>query len=95
MATKTLTDADMNRALRVVAEAGARGVYVDYEAAEQATMAMGAIIEAKKLAGFIDEPVYARFTAELEKAYAAIKNDEQFARADFRAASEAMLAAVR
>ncbi len=95
MVDKTLTDADMNRALRVVAEAGARGVYVDYEAAEQATMAMGAIIEAKKLAGFIDEPAYARFNAELEKAYAAIKNDEQYARADFRAASEAMLAVVR
>jgi len=87
---KTLGAADMARALAVVSRLGAEGVYVDYEHAEQATMAMGAIIEAKKMAGHLDEGGYDRLMTALEKAYAAIENDERYARDAFVAASQAI-----
>ena len=90
---RELTDAEMEQMLLTVARRGAEGVYADYESAEQATMAMGAVIESKRMFGETDEEAYARLTAELEKAYAAIKNDEQYTRADFRQAAEAMAGA--
>jgi hypothetical protein len=85
----------MARTLAELARMGSEGVYTDYELAEQATMAMGAVIEARRVAGEADDAAYARLTAELEKAYAAIENDERYARSDFRAASEAMLGVAR
>jgi hypothetical protein len=91
---KQLSAQDMTRALATVAKLGAEGVYVDYEHAEQATMAMGAIIEAKKTAGHIDEGRYESLMAELEKAYAAIENDERYARDAFRDASQGLSATV-
>jgi hypothetical protein len=57
-------------------------------------MAMGAIIEAKKTAGHIDEGRYESLMAELEKAYAAIENDERYARDAFRDASQGLSATV-
>jgi hypothetical protein len=89
------SDAQMGRMLQLLSARGAEGGFVDFEAAEQATMAMGSVIEAKKLAAYIDEAKYERLLGELEKAYAAIKNEERFARADFRKAAEAVAAAAR
>ncbi len=90
-----LTPAQMAEALRAVAADGAQGAFVDYEVAEQATMAMGSVIEAQRMFGGASEADYERLTAELEKAYSAIENDERFARSDFVSASEAVLGAAR
>lgn len=94
LATKELGAEDMRRALAVVAERGANGVYVDYETAEQATMALGAIMEAMKTAGHLDEAAYDKLASQLELAYAAIKNDEAYARGEFRKAMQAFRGAM-
>lgn len=77
---------DMQAILRgLIAEAGV-GELFDYAAAEQATMALGAVISAMRASGAIDEAQLEKFNAALERCYAATADDELYRPADFAAA---------
>ncbi len=77
---------DMQAVLRgLIGEAGV-GEMFDYAAAEQATMALGAIISSLRGAGAIDQAQLEKFNAALERCYAATSDDELYRPADFAAA---------
>ena len=77
---------DMQAILRgLISEAGV-GETFDYAAAEQATMALGAVISAMRASGAIDEAQLEKFNAALERCYAATADDELYRPADFAAA---------
>ncbi|MGQ0676346.1 MAG: hypothetical protein ACT4N4_09740 [Rhodospirillales bacterium] len=77
---------DMQAVLRgLISEAGV-GEMFDYAAAEQATMALGAIISAMRGSGAIDQAQLEKFNAALERCYAATADDELYRPADFAAA---------
>jgi hypothetical protein len=77
---------DMQAILRgLVSEAGV-GETFDYAAAEQATMALGAVISAMRASGAIDEAQLEKFNAALERCYAATADDALYRPADFAAA---------
>lgn len=58
--------------------AGAAGEFVDYAAAEQATMALGSVLSALHKAGAADARTVRRFNGALEKAYAATEKDSEY-----------------
>lgn len=95
IAAKEISAADMATAMRTVADRGAKGVYVDYESAEQATMAIGSILEAMKTAGFVDDGAYAAMSERLETAYAAVDNDEKYRAGTFAQAMRGYLSAIQ
>ena len=69
--------------LNGVVEEGLLGAYVDYAAAEQATMAIGAIVAAMKTAGAINDKQHKAMAAILEKGYQAVAKDEEYTPAAF------------
>ena len=69
----------------VVAD-GLKGEYRDYPGAEQATMALSAIVEAMRQSGDIDSAQYEALNAVLDQAYAAVAKDEEYKSAVFIAA---------
>lgn len=77
---------DMQAVLRgLIGEAGV-GEMFDYAAAEQATMALGAIISSMRVSGAIDQAQLEKFNAALERCYAATADDELYRPGDFAAA---------
>ncbi len=80
----------MGELLRAVIREGLGREYTDYAAAEQATMAIAAILNAMKRGGHIDEAQYKRYDAVLDKAYKAVERDEAFKPKDFIAALDAL-----
>ena len=64
--------------LGLCAVAGLRGEYVDYAAAEQATMALAAIIDSMKGANMLSPSAYKALLTVLDKAYDAVEKDEAF-----------------
>ncbi len=69
----------------LVAE-GANGELFDYASAEQATMALGALISTWRQAGGVDAAQLEKLNAQLERCYAATADDELYRPADFAAA---------
>jgi len=61
----------------VIAE-GMSGEYVDYAAAEQATMALGSILNAMRVAGVVDEGQYNAMNEALNGLYDAVAKDEEY-----------------
>jgi hypothetical protein len=57
---------------------GERGEYVDYVAAEQTTMAIGAILSAMLAAGSISQAEYQEVEQLMTEVYAAVEKDEQY-----------------
>ena len=57
---------------------GLGGEYHDYSGAEQATMALGTLINALKATRAIDEKQFTAMNAALEKCYAAVEKDEAY-----------------
>lgn len=86
----TIDQAAMQAAMAKLTERSAQGYFADYTGAEQATMAMGAIIEAMRTAGFMDEATYADANTKMEKVYAAVDNDERYRRSSFISAVKAL-----
>ena len=70
--------ADMEALLAGVIDEGLRGEYADYPGAEQATMALGAIINAMLDTGAIDQQGFDALNAALETCYKAVENDEAY-----------------
>ncbi len=73
---------------------GLRGEYVDYAAAEQATMALAAIVDSMKESGLLSQPQYQALIGVLDKCYDAVEKDEAFDPKTFLAALQALEAAI-
>lgn len=73
---------------------GMKGDYVDYAAAEQATMALSSVLDAMKMAKMITEPQHKELSGVLNKAYAAVEKDELYNPKQFLAALQAFGAAI-
>ncbi|SLN57182.1 multiheme c-type cytochrome [Oceanibacterium hippocampi] len=81
---------DMKALLKGVIDEGLRGEYVDYAAAEQATMAIGSILDAMQKAGLIDQATFDAMGAKLDEAYASVEKDEAYKPATYVAALQAL-----
>lgn len=86
--------ADMQALLSGVVANGLAGEYRDYPGAEQATMALSAIVDAMFRAGDIDNGKFDALNAALEKCYKAVEKDEEYQPAAFVAALNQFKAAV-
>ena len=86
LSAATIDQAAMQSAMNKLMARSSQGYFADYKGAEQATMAMGAIIEAMRTAGFMDEAAYAEANTKMEKVYAAVDDDERYRRSSFIAA---------
>ncbi len=85
---------DMTALLTGVVKEGLSGEYIDYSAAEQATMALGSIITAMRAGGIIDEKQQTSLSAAVDKCYAAVAKDEEYQPRTFIAALQLVQAAI-
>ncbi|MCB2106317.1 MAG: hypothetical protein KDE14_01395 [Rhodobacteraceae bacterium] len=85
---------DLRAMLSAVIARGLKGDYVDYSAAEQATMAMSAILDAMARAGAMSEQQHLDMVKVLDGAYAAILKDEEYNPRQFLAVLQDIEAAV-
>jgi plasmid stabilization system protein ParE len=86
--------ADIQALLRGVVEEGLAGEYADYAAAEQATMALGSIVDAMKRSGMIDSGQLEPMIVALEACYKAVEKDEAYKPAEFAEALGLFKAAI-
>ena len=70
--------ADMRALLEGVIDSGLKGEYRDYPGAEQATMALSAVVDAMLKASAIDKSQFEAMNAALAKSYAAVEKDEEY-----------------
>ncbi|MEM7544357.1 MAG: multiheme c-type cytochrome [Pseudomonadota bacterium] len=94
IAQKELTAADMRNAMQTIISRGAKGYFADYETAEQATLALGSILEAMRVAGHINAAVYDQISTKMEPVYAAVSNDEKYVPTQFIGAVQGLSAAL-
>lgn len=94
LASMEMNAATMQKAMEGLIARGAGGYYVDYEAAEQATMAMGSIIEAMRVAGYIDGAAYKQMSTVMEGVYNAVADDERYVPSKYMAAVQELSAAL-
>lgn len=80
---------DMRALLSGVLQFGLKGEFVDYPGAEQATMALGAIINAMKDTGSITEDQFGVMNKALKGVLAAVDKDEAYQHKTFLAALKA------
>ena len=78
LAAHKFGQADMQALMVGVVEEGLAGEYADYAAAEQATMALGAILDAMGAAALIDPGQTAAMKAALQASYKAVEKDEAY-----------------
>ena len=68
----------MMKAAKTLSQLSSQGFFADYESAEQATMALGAFVEAMRVAGFVDSAGYDALSKKMEPVYGAVANDEKY-----------------
>jgi len=90
LARYSFDGATLQTLLREVLREGEQRTYGDYLDAEQATMAVAAILATLKRSGQIDDARFKRLDAVLDRAYKAVERDETFKAADFAAALAAL-----
>ena len=73
---------------------GLRGEYIDYIAAEQATMAIGAVLPTMQAKGMITGEEMNAINAQLDVAYKAVKDEDRYNPSTFRKALTAIKEAV-
>jgi len=73
---------------------GLSGEYVDYAAAEQATMAASAMLQTMVDDGMISREQYVELSAVLNDCYSAIEKDEEYNPRQFLAALQKLQSAV-
>lgn len=78
LATREIDAKTMRVAIETLIQKGSQGYFADYATAEQATMAMGSIIEAMRRAGFLESAAYDKMQTSMEAVYAAVANDEAY-----------------
>jgi hypothetical protein len=93
-ATHTFTAADMNALMGGVIEEGLAGEFVDYAAAEQATMATSAILQAMVDDNVITRTKYIELSGVLDDCYRAIEKDEEYDPRQFLAALQRLQGAI-
>lgn len=91
---KDISAADMRQAMQTIITKGSKGFFADYETAEQATMALGSIIEAMRVAGQLDGPSYDKLSKQMEAVYGVVANDEQYVPSRFVGAVKALSASL-
>lgn len=94
IASKELSGADMKGAMQAIITKGSKGYFADYETAEQATLAMGSILEAMRVAGHINSAAYEQISTKMEPVYASVANDEKYVPAQFIGAVRSLSAAL-
>ncbi|MDA0262433.1 MAG: multiheme c-type cytochrome [Proteobacteria bacterium] len=77
-ASHSFAKKDMEALLNGIIQEGVKGEFVDYATAEQATMAMGSIVNAMRTAKIIDEAQYKTVSDALNGAYEATAKDEAY-----------------
>lgn len=92
--SRAIGPAEMRATLTGVIARGLKGDFVDYAGAEQATMALSAVLDAMKVAGAVSESQYGQLTKLLDGAYAAIEKDEAYNPRQFLAALQSFEAAI-
>lgn len=94
LAAKEVGKAEMTKAAKTLAQKSSAGFFADYESAEQATMALGAFVEAMRVAGHIDSAAYDNLSKRMEDVYGAVSDDEAFIRGAFISAVKKVNAAL-
>jgi len=94
LAAKEVGKAEMMAAAKTLAAKSSSGFFADYESAEQATMALGAFIEAMRVAGHLDSAGYDDLSKRMEGVYGAVSNDEAYIRNAFISAVKNVAAAL-
>jgi hypothetical protein len=92
--TMQMSAAQQRALLMAVIGRGLDGEYVDYAAAEQATMALSSILDGMKTSGTLSEDQYKNLTAALNQCYTAVDKDEAYSPRQFLAALQAVEAAL-
>lgn len=90
LAAKEIGPADMLAVAKALSAKAAAGHFPDYETAEQATMALGAFVEAMRVAGAVDAAGYDKLSTQMEGVYAAVGDDEAFVASAFSSAMKSM-----
>lgn len=90
--THRFAKADMMALFNGVIAKGLSGEYFDYPGAEQATMALSAIINAMKNTGAINAAAFKSLDAALNKCFDAVEKDEAYVPVKFIAALKAVKA---
>lgn len=85
---------DMRALLSGVLDYGLKGEFVDYPGAEQATMALGAIITAMKNTGAVTKDQFNAMNEALNSVFATVDKDEAYRHKSFVAALKAFRGAV-
>lgn len=93
-ATHTFGKADVKALMAGVIADGLAGEYRDYPAAEQATMALSAIVETMRNTGAINNSQFEALNAALLKSYAAVEKAEEYQAAMFVSALKTFKAAM-
>ncbi len=94
LSAKEVGKAEMMKAAKTLAQQSSQGFFADYESAEQATMALGAFVEAMRVAGHIDSADYDNLSKQMEAVYGAVSDDEAFIRGAFISAVKKVNAAL-
>lgn len=95
MASYTPDAATLKAILTGLSDSASEGRMSDYASAEQCTLVIGATISAMHQTGAIDTPGQERLFAELDKAYAAVENDEKYQPQQFVEAMRSLKAAIQ
>jgi hypothetical protein len=77
---------DMAALLTALTAEGLKGEYIDYAAAEQATMALNTVIDAMKKAGAVNEAQHKSLVDALNGLYDAVAKDDAYKPATFKTA---------
>jgi hypothetical protein len=94
LSTMTFQSNDLRALMTTLIERGMKGEYVDYAAAEQATMALSSILDAMKMAKLLTEPQYKDLSHVLDQAYTAVEKDEAYNPRQFMTALQAFSSAM-
>lgn len=94
LSNHTFTDEDMLALIEGLISEGLRGEYVDYAAAEQATMAISAVMQGMADAGVITKARHIELTKVLDACFEAIKDDGKYDPRQFLAALQKVRQAV-
>lgn len=94
LASYDFTAADTKALLAGLLNEGLSGEYVDYAAAEQATMAASAMLQTMVDDGMISREQYIELSAVLNDCYSAIEKDEEYNPRQFLAALQKLQSAV-
>jgi len=83
LSSKTFDQATMMALFNAVRNAGIKGRFVDYMAAEQAAMALGSLADAMKQAGFVTDGQYSTLSGQITAVFEAVSKDEAYSRSRF------------